>query len=126
VTLSQTFSFEAGHRLVDRPICRAEGERLHGHSYFVEITIGGGVTRGMIMDSSLLQKLGAKVVKALDHRFLNDVAGLGAPTLENLGRWIFERAARRVSADVCRVRIWRPSVGDCAVVEGAPLAGETD
>lgn len=121
MTLSQTFSFEAGHRLVDRPICREEGERIHGHSYFVEITISGEPERGMIMDSSLLKDLGGRVLEHLDHSFLNDIEGIGEPTIESIGRYIFERASERISDKVCSVRVWRPSVGDCAKVGAIDL-----
>lgn len=124
MTLSQTFTFEAGHRLIDRPMCREEGERIHGHSYSVEITLSGEPTRGMIMDSSLLKELGGKIVSALDHRFLNDVEGLGEPTLENIGRWVLDRTCERVSDSVSQVKVWRQSVGDCAIVAARNEGGE--
>lgn len=113
MTLSRTFSFEAAHRLLDRPICVEEGERIHGHSYRVEITLCGTASeKGMILDSDLLHKLGKKIVDLLDHRFLNDVPDLGEPTMENIAKWIFDRARASVSGATSGVRVWRPTVGD--------------
>lgn len=119
MTLSQTFSFEAAHRLENRPICVEEGERVHGHSYFVEITLCGEMQMGMVIDSSLLKTLGEKIIYLLDHRFLNDIDGMKEPTLENIGKWIFNKSLEIISLDTKSVRVWRPSVGDCAIVAEA-------
>jgi len=47
---------------------------------------------------------------------LNDIGGLGAPTLENLARYIYREAKARLP-EVCRVRLSRPSVGQSCVYE---------
>jgi 6-pyruvoyltetrahydropterin/6-carboxytetrahydropterin synthase len=52
----------------------------------------------------------------LDHQVLNEIAGLGAPTLENLTRHIFREAKVRLP-EVCRVRLSRPSSGQSCVYE---------
>ena len=46
---------------------------------------------GMIVDTGLLERDIAEVQRALDHKFLNRVDGLGVPTLENLARYIWDR-----------------------------------
>jgi 6-pyruvoyltetrahydropterin/6-carboxytetrahydropterin synthase len=57
------------------------------------------------------------IAETLDHSLLNDVDGLGAPTLENLARYIY-RQARKALPDVSRVRIRRPSCGQSCTYEG--------
>ena len=52
----------------------------------------------------------------LDHQLLNDLEGLGAPTLENLAGYIYRRAKARLP-EVCRVKLSRPSSGQSCVYE---------
>jgi 6-pyruvoyltetrahydropterin/6-carboxytetrahydropterin synthase len=52
----------------------------------------------------------------LDHRLLNELPQLGAPTLENLARLIFSEAKQRLP-EVCRVRLSRPSLGQSCSYE---------
>jgi 6-pyruvoyltetrahydropterin/6-carboxytetrahydropterin synthase len=40
----------------------------------------------------------------LDHHYLNEVAGLGNPTSENLARWIWARLAGTLPLSQVRVR----------------------
>jgi 6-pyruvoyltetrahydropterin/6-carboxytetrahydropterin synthase len=49
---------------------------------------------------------------------LNEVEGLGNPTLENLARFIFHAAKRRLP-EVARVKISRPSYGQTCIYEEA-------
>jgi 6-pyruvoyltetrahydropterin/6-carboxytetrahydropterin synthase len=45
------------------------------------------------MDFAELKAAWRPLDEALDHRYLNDVAGLENPTSEVLARWIWERLA---------------------------------
>ena len=47
------------------------------------------------------------VRKTLDHKFLNNVEALGAPTLENITRFIWERVQH--AGTVTRVSVYRDS-----------------
>ena len=86
------FTFEAAHRLPHVP----EGHkcaRLHGHSFRVEVHVDGPLREpaGWVMDFADLSAAWRPLHEALDHRYLNEVAGLENPTSEVLARWIWER-----------------------------------
>ena len=89
------FTFEAAHRLTHVP----DGHkcaRLHGHSYRVEIHVHGpvGEDTGWVMDFQEIKDAFAPLHDQLDHHYLNEVAGLGNPTSENLAQWIWVQADR--------------------------------
>jgi 6-pyruvoyltetrahydropterin/6-carboxytetrahydropterin synthase len=86
------FNIEAAHRLPNVP----EGHkcaRLHGHSFRIRIVVSGpvGETTGWVLDFADIKRAFAPVHDQLDHRYLNEVAGLSNPTSENLARWIWDR-----------------------------------
>lgn len=94
VLLTHEFRFEAAHRLPEVP----EGHkcaRLHGHSFRVEVAVRGPVDArsGWFVDYQQIHDAWAPLDAALDHRYLNEVAGLDNPTSERLARWIWERLA---------------------------------
>ena len=87
------FCFEAAHALYD-PEHPTGGKyrNLHGHSFRVRVTLRGPRQDGeeWVMD---LGKLGARLQELrerLDHSFLNELEGLGKPTLENLCVYIWK------------------------------------
>jgi 6-pyruvoyltetrahydropterin/6-carboxytetrahydropterin synthase len=67
--------------------------RLHGHSFEVELTLGGEIdpTLGWVLDFADIEAAWQPVHAALDHRYLNDIAGLDNPTSENLALWLWRR-----------------------------------
>jgi 6-pyruvoyltetrahydropterin/6-carboxytetrahydropterin synthase len=86
------FTFEAAHLLPNVP----EGHkcaRLHGHSYRVEIRVGGevGDSTGWVVDFAELSAAFKPLHAELDHYYLNEVPGLENPTSENLAKWIWDR-----------------------------------
>lgn len=109
--LSQRFFFEAAHTL--RREVEAEGSRrVHGHTYEAEVTVRGTPdAAGMIMDLALLRAEIAHVREQLDHHFLDEVAGLGIPTLENLCAFIRAQLSPAVPG-LCTVIIERRASGD--------------
>jgi 6-pyruvoyltetrahydropterin/6-carboxytetrahydropterin synthase len=86
------FTFEAAHVLPHVPAGHKCG-RLHGHSFKVEIHVGGPVDShlGWIIDFADIKGAFKPIEAQLDHYYLNEVAGLENPTSENLARWIWER-----------------------------------
>lgn len=91
-------SFDASHTLPNLPEwhqCR----RLHGHTYTVRATVTGG-TPEWVMDLGILKAEMDRVVSALDHRHLNDIAGLENPTSENVAQWIYKRLVALLPAAI--------------------------
>jgi 6-pyruvoyltetrahydropterin/6-carboxytetrahydropterin synthase len=117
--LSQTFTFDAAHTLKRQvsPEEAAGSRRIHGHTYTAEVHVRGPrqAESGMVVDLAVLRAVIADVRSQLDHHFLDEVAGLGVATLENLCVFIFERvqaklpqasavAVSRASGDRCLFR----------------------
>ena len=99
------FTFEAAHRLPHVPDGHKCG-RLHGHSYRVEIRVAGPVqeTAGWVVDFADIKAAWAALDDQLDHRYLNEVDGLGNPTSENVARWIWDRLTTSLPLSAVTVR----------------------
>ena len=115
IELTQEFGFDAAHYL---DAGAAENRRLHGHSFYVEVTLRGepDPRTGFLRDLGEVRAVLDGLREELDHRLLNEIDGLGAPTLENLSRYIFRRT-KAALPEVARVRIRRPSCGQSCVYE---------
>jgi 6-pyruvoyltetrahydropterin/6-carboxytetrahydropterin synthase len=110
--LARQFRFEAAHTL-RREIEAESSRRIHGHSYRAEVAVRGEAdpATGMVVDLGLFEKALQGARDALDHHFLDDVAGLGAPTLENLSRWIWDTVGPQCPG-LARVTVYRDASGD--------------
>ncbi len=110
--ISQTFFFDAAHTL-DRAIETASSKRVHGHTYNAEVCLAGqpDPQTGMVIDLGLVRREVALLRELLDHHLLDEVEGLGPPTLENLCQFIFRKLQPRLPA-LTSVRVWRASIGD--------------
>src|SRR5437667_9111817 len=99
VELTREYTFEAAHRLPRVP----DGHkcaRLHGHSFRVEIGVAGEVdpATGWLIDFGEITAVVEPLLRGeLDHRTLNDVAGLENPTSEALCGWLWSRLAPRLT-----------------------------
>ncbi|MEP7381827.1 MAG: 6-carboxytetrahydropterin synthase QueD [Gemmatimonadota bacterium] len=90
MVIFKEFSFEAAHRLPNVPPGH-KCARLHGHSFHVRVSVQGevGASTGWVMDFADIKAAIAPLEDQLDHRYLNDIAGLDNPTSEVLARWIW-------------------------------------
>ena len=116
--LSQKFYFEAAHTL-SRTVDAQGSRQIHGHTYEAEITLTGqrDPASGMVLDLAYVRQEIERVRALLDHHFLDDIAGLGPATLENLCLFIKEQLcptiaqlsavtiSRRASGDKCTLRL---------------------
>ena len=90
--LQRDYRFEAAHFLPFVPPGHPCA-RVHGHSYVISITIEGDVDpiTGWVMDFAEIDAHVQPAIARLDHRLLNDVAGLANPTSEQLAAWMWKR-----------------------------------
>ncbi len=92
--LAKTFRFESAHLLPYVPDGHKCG-RLHGHSFRVDIVVTGAAQplTGWVVDYGDISAAVRPIVDALDHRYLNEIAGLENPTSEVLCAWLWEHLA---------------------------------
>lgn len=116
-TIVKEFGFEAAHRFAHKPTGH-ENTRVHGHSFRVEVALAGvpDPTTGCVVDFELLNAAIERLRATLDHHYLNDIAGLAVPSLENIARWIAERLRSEFAA-LASVTVRRPSLGESARYE---------
>ncbi|HMR01716.1 MAG TPA: 6-carboxytetrahydropterin synthase QueD [Candidatus Gracilibacteria bacterium] len=86
--VTKIFTFDAAHQLTNY---YGKCERVHGHTYTLEVTLEGDVhSNGMVIDFVLLKRIVKRqVLERLDHHFLNDV--LENPSAERLAVWIWDQ-----------------------------------
>lgn len=86
--VTKIFTFDAAHKLTNY---YGKCERLHGHTYKLEVTLEGDVqSNGMVIDFVVLKRIVKKhVLNKLDHQYLNDV--LENPSAERVVLWIWEQ-----------------------------------
>ena len=89
--VTQVLTFEAAHFLPNVPDGH-KCKRMHGHSYRVELTFEGPVDpeTGFVIDYFEIERIAAPLVEFLDHRLLNEIRGLGNPTVEHIATWFAE------------------------------------
>jgi 6-pyruvoyltetrahydropterin/6-carboxytetrahydropterin synthase len=112
IEIVKEFRFDAAHFLPTAP----EGHpyrRLHGHSFRVAVTIAGSPdpVTGWLADFAEIERALLRLRDGLDHRLLNEVAGLAVPTLENLAFWIHGALADALPG-LAAVTIHRESAGE--------------
>lgn len=110
--LTQSFYFEAAHTLKTK-IAPEASRRIHGHTYIAEITLSGqpDPATGMLIDLGLFRQILSDVREQLDHHLLDEVTGLGVPTLENLCGYLWQTLTPRLP-QLTRVTVRRDASGD--------------
>ena len=91
-SLIKSFGFESAHSLPHLPPGHKCG-RLHGHSFRCEVEVTGEVDpkTGLVTDYADIKAACRPLRDQLDHRHLNEIAGLENPTSEMICRWIWDR-----------------------------------
>lgn len=107
--ISKRYDFESAHFLPHVP----EGhkcKRLHGHHYVIDVTLSGAVDDiGWLMDFWDLDRVVEPIIEQIDHRCLNDIAGLENPTAELISRWFWSRIERDLGRNdiaLHEVKVW--------------------
>jgi len=101
-SVTRVFTFEAAHELPWHP---GKCQRLHGHSYRLEITVQGAIRPdGMVIDfGELRQLVDREIIDRYDHRYLNDL--VDNPTAELLAQEIGKRLEAS-GLPIRRLRLW--------------------
>jgi 6-pyruvoyltetrahydropterin/6-carboxytetrahydropterin synthase len=109
------FTFEAAHQLPPY-------SDLHGHTFKVEVSFAGepDPVFGWSANLDELDEVIDDIKAQIDHKFLNRVAGLEIPSLENVARWLWTRIDTQIG-NVCRVVVRRGADGHA---EGCVYEGQ--
>jgi 6-pyruvoyltetrahydropterin/6-carboxytetrahydropterin synthase len=88
--------------------------RLHGHSFEVELSVSGDIDPelGWVIDFADIEAAWQPIHAALDHRTLNDIAGLENPTSENLAVWVW-RMLKPALPGLSRVKVMETHDAGC-------------
>ncbi len=112
------FTFEAAHFL---PTAEPghPNSRIHGHSFRARVLIDGepDPVTGYVFHFDDLQDAISEAQQALDHRLLNEVEGLSAPTLERIAVWLWNRLQNRVPG-LAEVQVHRDSCREGCIYSG--------
>lgn len=112
------FTFEAAHHLAVNVAPGHRYSKLHGHSFQVQVFLKGEPNeRSWICDFAEIEQSVAALRAELDHNYLNDIAGLEVPTLENISRWIWNRLNHQLPG-LDRVVVRRGTCGEGCVFSG--------
>lgn len=104
VSLTKKYRFSAGHRLYLKRLSDEENMKIfdtcsspngHGHDYYVEVKIRGGIdpVTGMVIEPGELDRAVMPVLEGLDYKRLDIEVPYfreHQPTGENIARYIWE------------------------------------
>lgn len=104
-TIAKRFTFDAAHCVPTFPE-HHKCHRMHGHTYVVELqftgpTLESGLCAGI--DYGDIAAVWSRLNEKIDHRVLNEVAGLEVPTTENLVAWIWKEFVRACGVEHIRL-----------------------
>ena len=94
IKLTEKFTFEAAHRIRNK---RKEYGELHGHTHKVYVTVSGEPDPevGWLIDQQEFRGIVSRVVKRLDHRYLNEI--LDQTTAESIALYLFKEIEKNLS-----------------------------
>lgn len=113
--------FSGAHRL---RYLHGKCEELHGHNWKVEVLVSSSKLNqeGVVIDFKILKQKLEKVLKSLDHTFLNDLPYFSGqePSSENIAKYVFDRLKvelKGFSVKMAKVSAWE-SETSCATYFG--------
>ena len=103
--------FEAAHRIAGYP---GKCDRLHGHSWTVEISAVGNELDelGMLVDFKKVKQAAMEILDRMDHQYLNELPAFQSlnPTAENIAKYLYEALEQQEvfsgRASLKAVRVW--------------------
>ena len=101
-SVTRSFTFEAAHHLPWHP---GKCQRLHGHSYRLEVTVEGPLDhQGIVVDFADIKRVVEReVVTRYDHTYLNDL--FDNPTAELIAQEIW-KTLEAAALPVAHIRLW--------------------
>ena len=105
--LTKDFTFEAAQTLPSAP----EGHKCR---FKVEVSVEGEVDRtsGWVYDHAEIGAAMRPLIAQLDHSYLNEVAGLENPTIENMATWFWKQLAPQCPG-LCEIVIHETPTARC-------------
>ena len=116
--LFKHFNFDSAHFLPNVPDghkCRT----LHGHTYRLTLYFEGELDRDLrwVIDFSDIKSVVNPIIALVDHKLLNDIAGLENPTCEHVAMWLWDKIKVNIP-QLCKIKLYEtPTSG--VVYEGA-------
>ncbi len=102
--------FAAAHQLRN---FEGNCEKLHGHNWKVEVTVCGEKLNkaGLLIDFREVKGATDRVLKELDHSFLNDLPPFKrkSPSSENIAAYLYGKLSKELNTDdrrVTKVTAW--------------------
>ncbi|MFQ5927116.1 MAG: 6-carboxytetrahydropterin synthase QueD [Terriglobia bacterium] len=99
-------TFAAGHALRGY---KGKCENVHGHNYKVRVTLAGEQLDavGLLYDFGELKRGISQVIRALDHKFLNDLPPFDRvnPSAENIAKYFYEEITKQIAASANGARV---------------------
>jgi len=119
--LTVTSHFSGAHRL---RYLHGKCEELHGHNWKIEVSVTSPKLNheGVVIDFTILKQKVEKVLKTLDHTFLNDLPFFSGiePSSENIAKYLFDCLRKELkgsSAVLKKVAAWESDTA-CATYSG--------
>jgi len=116
--VTKLFTFDSAHNLVNY---KGKCEELHGHTYKLEVTVKGKADHeGMIIDFVTLKEIvNEKIIKKLDHKYLNEVLGFNT-TCENILFWMWNELKDILNGEnysLYKLKLWETPTSFAEVTE---------
>ena len=97
--------FSGAHRL---RYLHGRCEELHGHNWKVEVAVAGRRLNkeGVLIDFQVLKKKVDKILRTLDHTFLNNLPCFSKrePSSENIARYVFDQLKKELKGHTAVLR----------------------